>query len=278
MNEFISKYNDQISGVITGFDRLVFRGNLALNHEAGMKGYLWANGIAWKDYAQHVAEISQKVKLAGLAAVEAAHRPVRYLTSGQDSKEKLAREIARRDGITSGPVCAFTAVEPCLSWRVVGDRQTQRLLLVRSRRQCLFVYQYWIDPSFGWMSTRLQTWFPFALYVYMNGRERLARQMDQASLRYQRHDNCFSWIEDFARAQSLMDEQLKTDWRGALDACAARAHPLFGNCSRTIPCATTGPVSRANGPWTSSSAIRNNSGTCTPSSCIWAWSVSPVPT
>ena len=51
MNEFIAKYNDQISGVITGFDRLVLRGNLALNHEAGMKGYLWASGVAWKDYA-----------------------------------------------------------------------------------------------------------------------------------------------------------------------------------------------------------------------------------
>ena len=38
MNEFISKYSGQISGVIRGFDRLVFRGHLALNHEAGMKG------------------------------------------------------------------------------------------------------------------------------------------------------------------------------------------------------------------------------------------------
>jgi hypothetical protein len=37
MNDFISRYSDQISGVITGFDRLVFRGNLALNHETGMK-------------------------------------------------------------------------------------------------------------------------------------------------------------------------------------------------------------------------------------------------
>jgi hypothetical protein len=42
-----------ISVVITAFDRLVFRGNLGLNHEAGTKGYLWAKGIAWKDYAKH---------------------------------------------------------------------------------------------------------------------------------------------------------------------------------------------------------------------------------
>jgi len=235
MNEFISKYSSQIRGVITGFDRLVFRGNLALNHEAGMKGYLWTNGIAWKEYAQHVAEVSQRVKQASLASVEAGQRPIRYLPHSKDSKEELAREIARRDRITSGPVCAFTAVEPCFSWRVAGDRPTQKLKLVRARRQCLFVYHYWIDSVFGFMSARLQTWFPFALYVYMNGREWLARQMDQARLRYQRHDNCFSWIEDFARAQALMDQQLKTDWAGALDACAGRVHPLFPELFANYP-------------------------------------------
>ena len=234
MNEFISRYSDQISGVITGFDRLVFRGNLALNHEAGMKGYLWANGIAWKDYAQHVHEVSARVKQASLEPLRACQRPVQYLTS-KDSKEEMAREIARRDGITSGPVCAFTAVEPCFSWRIQGNRQTQKLELRRSMRQCLFVYQYWIDAVFGFMSARLQTWFPFALYIYMNGREWLARQMDRAGLRYRRHDNCFSWIEDFPRAQSLMDDQLKTDWTSALDVCAARAHPLFPELFANYP-------------------------------------------
>jgi hypothetical protein len=227
MNECTSRFRDQISGVISGFDRLAFRGNLALNHEAGMKGYLWANGIAWKDYAQHVADFSQHLKQAWLASVEACQRRIRYLASGKDSKEETACSIARQDGMTSGPVCAFTAVEPCLSWRVAGDRATKKLKLGRAMRQCLFLYQYWIDAVFGFMSVRLQTWFPFALYVYINGREWLARQMDQAGMRYQRHDNCFSWIEDFPRAQSLMQEQLKTDWSHALDGCAERVHPLF---------------------------------------------------
>lgn len=235
MNEFIAKYNDQISGVITGFDRLVFRGNLSLNHESGMKGYLWAKGIAWKDYARHVEEVSQQVKRASLASMEACKRPVQYLRGAKQSKEEMARAIARQDNITSGPICAFTAVEPCFSWRIAGNRQTQKLQLLRSMRQCLFVYHYWIDPVFGCMSARLQTWFPFAVYVYMNGREWLARQMDQAGLKYRRHDNCFSWIEDFAHAQSLMNEQLKTDWSGALDACALRVHPLFPELFANYP-------------------------------------------
>ena len=139
-------------------------------------------------------------------------------------------------------MCAFTAVEPCLSWRVSGNRQTQKLDLLRGMRQCLFVYHYWIDAVFGFMSARLQTWFPFALYIYRNGRAWLARQMDQAGLRYQRHDNCFPWIEDFPRAQALMDEQLKTDWTGALDACAARAHPLLAQLCANYPMQYGRPV------------------------------------
>jgi hypothetical protein len=227
MNEFISRYQAQLSGVLSGFDRLVFRGQLALNHEAGMKGYLWANGIAWKDYAAHVAEVSQHVKRASLASMEASQRPIRYLLHGKDSKEQMACSIARQDGISSRPVCAFTAVEPCFTWRVVGNRHTQKLQLQRATRQCLYVYHYWIDAVFGFMSARLQTWFPFAIYIYMNGREWLSRQMDAAGMRYRRHDNCFSWIEDFPRAQTLMDQQLKTDWVPALEACAQQVHPAF---------------------------------------------------
>jgi hypothetical protein len=235
MNEFISKFQQQLSGVICGFDRLVFRGNLSLIHEAGMKGYLWANQIAWKDYAEHVSTVSQRVKHASLAMLEAAQRPVQYLCRGQDSKEELARQIARRDGITSGPICGFTAVEPCVSWRVVGDRASHKLQLRKAMRQCLFVYHYWIDATFGFMSARLQTWFPFALYVYLNGREWLARQMDQAGMQYQRQDNCFPWIDDFMRAQALMDQQLKTDWSSALNGVASQVHPLFAELFTHYP-------------------------------------------
>ena len=123
-----------------------------------MKGYLWANGIAWKDYAQHVDEISARVKQASVEAMQACDRPVQYLSSGKESKEKMARAIAQRDGITSGPVCGFTAVEPCFSWRIQGNPETQKLELKCSLRQCLYVYHYWIDAALGFMSARLQTW------------------------------------------------------------------------------------------------------------------------
>lgn len=227
MNEFISRYREHLSGTLCGFDRLVFRGQLSLIHDAGMKGYLWANKIAWKDYSAHVAEVSKQVKEAALDVVRDCGRPVRYLTSARESKEGMARDLARQDAISQGTICAFSAVEPCLSWRIIGDHESKKLRLLRSMRQCLFVYHYWMDATFGFMSARLQTWFPFTLSVFMNGREWLARQMDQAGIAYRRADNCFPFIADFPRAQALMDQQLTTDWASALNACVRRIHPLF---------------------------------------------------
>ncbi len=78
MDEFISKYRDQISGVITGFDRLVFRGNLALNHEAGMKGYLFANGIRWKDYELHSGAGSTGTREIGMILGCKSSEALRY--------------------------------------------------------------------------------------------------------------------------------------------------------------------------------------------------------
>ena len=45
MNDFIARYQSQLSGVLAGFVRLVFRGQLPLNHTRGMKGYLWAHDL-----------------------------------------------------------------------------------------------------------------------------------------------------------------------------------------------------------------------------------------
>lgn len=235
MNDFIARYQDQLSGVLSGFDRLVFRGTLPLNHEAGMKGYLWAHGLGLKDFGEHAEQVSRRVKEASLATITAAGRPVKYLNSGQDDKQQLARSIAAADGISCGPVCALTAVELCSSYAVRGNRTERKIELQRSYRKCLFVYQYWMHPVFGLMSARLQTWFPFPLHVYLNGREWLARQMEQAGMRYRRRDNCFTWIEDFNRAQQLMAQQLRAQWVPLFDAVARSAHPVLAEMCQRYP-------------------------------------------
>jgi hypothetical protein len=111
----------------------------------------------------------------------------------------------------------------------------KKIKLERAWRKCLFVYQYWMHPVFGFMSARLQTWFPFPIHIYLNGREWLARQMDNAAIRYRRHDNCFTWIADFDRAQSLMNEQLAVNWSEQFGGVTDRVHPLFPEICKHYP-------------------------------------------
>lgn len=236
MNDFIRRYQDELSGSLSGFDRLVFRGGVWKDQITGMKGYLWAHGLGAKDFGTHAEQISQQMKEASLAPVLAAGRSVQYLNSGKEDKQQLALQIAARDGVVAGPICVLSAVELCRSYAIKRNPKTQRPELTLARRKCLFLYHYFIHPVFGFMSARLQTWFPFSLHLYMNGREWLARQMDQAGIGYRRHDNCFTWVEDVERAQTLLDEQLKTNWVQLFDPIAREVHPLlFSNMCVNYP-------------------------------------------
>jgi len=149
MNEFISKYESQIGGVISGFDRLVFRGNLrSLVHEGGMKNYLWHNQVLLKEFGRHAERTSQRLKAASVRETERLKRPVKYLPPSQD-KDAVARQIVAEQKIDSGPVCVIKSVEPCWSYEIYRSREEKKLRLVKRPRQCLFVYHYQIHPMFA---------------------------------------------------------------------------------------------------------------------------------
>ena len=95
MEQFIAKHQDDIAGVLSGFDRLVLRGTLrSIAYSQGMTQYLWNNHVLLKDFGSHVEQVSQRLKAASLAEANAVGRPVRYLASAEISKEDIARRIA----------------------------------------------------------------------------------------------------------------------------------------------------------------------------------------
>lgn len=236
MDEFTAKFTDQIAGMLSGFDRLVFRGTLRkIAYPFGMQGYLWANQVPMTGFGAHVQEVSGRVKAAALRCVQEAGRTVRYLQSSKDDKEEIARAIARKEKISEGPVCALTCVEPCWGFDVYRNRETKKLDLVQRSRKCLYVYQYWQHPLLGWLNARIETWFPFSIQICMNGRTWLARQMDQAGIQYQQQDNCFPWIADGGRAQQLMNTQLEANWSELLDGIARLLNPIHDEIFRRFP-------------------------------------------
>jgi hypothetical protein len=50
--------------------------------------------------------------------------------------------------------------------------------------------------------------------------------MDRQRFSYRRSDNKILWVEDWPRAQKLLNEQLQTNWSGTLDAYQQLVHPL----------------------------------------------------
>jgi hypothetical protein len=228
MEAFVQQHAASVTGTLSGWDRLRFRGTLRmLANAAGMFRFLCYTGHLLKDFGSYALGLSRQVRTASLAAAESAGRPVEHLASPSVSKEGRAREIARRDGVGEGLIGVLTAVEPCWSYDVRSNRASGHLELIHAYRKCQHLYHYLIHPAFGFMHVRLQTWLPFNLHVCVNGREWLARQMDAAGVAYRREGNCFTWVSDPHAAQPLLDGQVKFDWAKALGGLVPSSNPAL---------------------------------------------------
>jgi hypothetical protein len=237
MLPFLCKFAAVVRGVLSGFDRLFFCGTLRnLAHVRGLQHYLWAHRIPYKDFAAHSLEVTARLEEASLRQARQLGREIRYLNSAQHRKEDIARQIAARDHIRSGLIGVLRGVDPCMSLQINKDHRTGKLEIHYRQRKCLHLYHYQIHPVFGFLHARIQTWFPFRVYVCLNGREWLARQLDQAKLHYVRRDNTFTWLEDVAQAQALFDQQLQAHWPSLLGGPAEALNPAHAQIFAKYPC------------------------------------------
>lgn len=214
MKSFLQRHAPQVYGVLRGFDRVRFRGTFRqLAAVSGMMKMLSFSKVLLKDFGTFAQDATVRFRQGVEAVAERSGRPIQYLSRPEIDKEQLVDRIAKEQGSGTGGVLAIlSTVEVCNSFDIHRNREQRILELRAARRKCLHYYVYFQDPLFGRAQVRMQTWFPWNIHIVINGREWLARQMDDAGLRYQRRDNCFAWVEDFAAAQKLLDHQLRLDW------------------------------------------------------------------
>jgi hypothetical protein len=226
VTSFLRTVAGLVFGVLSGYDRLMFRGHLRrLSYPGGMHLYCNVNGIKLKDFKTHAQQQTERLIEASQAEAQRLGRPVEYLASPQIRKEDYARQIARRDGIRDGLIAVLRCVEPCWSFTLRGNGGTKKLEFRPEVRKCLHLYHYYQHPVFGFLYARVQTWLPYTIQIGLNGREWLTRQLDRAGLAYRRHDNCVTWVEDPGQAQRLLDEQLQAHWPTLLDEVRGRIQP-----------------------------------------------------
>lgn len=228
-------YRDRIMGAISGLDRIRFRGTLRLlANNSGLSKFMSFSRVLLKDFGGWAEHLTAMVRQSCQKQADKFGIERRYLNSSLIDKENLAREIAGRKGITDGPICMFGAVEPCIAPMVRGSRESKKLELKMGSRKCLFYYLYFDDPKYGFGHVRIQSWVPFNVFICLNGRHWLEKQLLRKGVGYIKEGNCFPWIEDVESAQVLLNKQLGTDWSQMLTRMALRSCPALSEVMQPL--------------------------------------------
>lgn len=227
MKAFVQRFGAKILGVLSGFDRIRFRGSLRLlSNVGGTSAWLNHKGVLLKDFMAFAEGMTKQLRKRTEAIAKQAGRPVVYLESFCN-KEELVRKIRDDQGVAdNGLIAVLSTLETCRSYDIYRNRATQHIDLRRRNRRALHYYFYFDDGKFGLTHVRLMTWFPFDTHIVINGRQWLANDMDKAGIGYLRRDNCFVSISDFQKAQKLADKHPRIRWTGQLQRLLQRVHPL----------------------------------------------------
>jgi hypothetical protein len=239
MDQFITKHEKSIVGVLSGWDRIRFRGTFrSLAVTKLMMSWLLDQHVLLKQFKTLALELTGTLKASLEQVAGAAGQSIKYVASSALSKEDLVRELIRREGIDQGLVCVLSCVEPCQSYDIYRDRQKKEIELVQRLRKCLHWYCYFLDSQLGLCHVRIQSWLPFTVHICVNGREWLCRSLETAGIAFRRSDNCLVHVANVPAAQQLLSQQPWANWQSLLNGLVQQACPAL----TTLP-GRDGPLS-----------------------------------
>ena len=228
-------YQDKIIGAIRGLDRIRFRGTLRLlANQRGMRKFMSFTHVLLKDFGSWAEELTTRIRQSCRTKADELGIETHYLRRPSIDKEAFVRELAASRGIKEGSICMLSAVEPCMAPMVKGNQRQKTLELVMAQRKCVFVYHYFDDPVFGFGHVRIQSWLPFTIFICLNGRHWLEKQLQKKGMDYIKDGNCFPWIEDIDTAQDLFNKQMETHWSQMLMKLALKSCPALAQVIRPL--------------------------------------------
>ena len=237
MDTLLNRFGGVVKGVITGFDRIVFKGMLRpIIFATGMQFFLSSRGVLNKDFKTFaMAQSKMIVESADEISIRLCGCSTTYIPSSNERKEAIARKRQRETGVTDGLIGVWSCVESCNTFRSTFNPAAAYPILSFEQSRCKHLYFYFDDPVYGFMSVRLQTWAPYEVQIALNGREWLRRSLDANNCGYILNGNKFLHIDDYDLAQKLLDEQLKTDFgamlSGFLPSVFPRMPEILGDLS-----------------------------------------------
>jgi hypothetical protein len=226
LSRFITKFTSLIIAVLSCFDRVIFKGHLALSAPRELEYFVdCVLKVRRSDFMKTLApQYSDRLIEHAQGWAREAGRTYEYRT-GQFRKDEWAQNLIRDQGISEGLVGILCTQETCPSFALVPG--PQRPEFVSRNRQQRVLYYYFLDPHFGLIHVRLQTWLPFTVQVYVNGHEWLAQQMVQKKLGFVQQHNAFTQLDDPVQAQRLADRFAELNWPKILNRWARQVNPLL---------------------------------------------------
>ncbi|MBX9679459.1 MAG: hypothetical protein K2X38_11905 [Gemmataceae bacterium] len=111
MKSFLSRFGSLVLFVLSGFDRLRFRGqSRLLNHASGVHSYLWQQRILHKNFPAHAQELTDSLVRQTERAAQEQGVPFLYLNSPEIDKEARALELARQHSLNASSADASSAL------------------------------------------------------------------------------------------------------------------------------------------------------------------------
>lgn len=226
--DILKLFEGKINGTLETFDRMIINGYLRQLHSFRLfLYYLIQKNILLKDFqsfaTKQTADLCHHIE----SYIQEQDCPLTYLNSGQTDKGELARQCFEKSPEKTGLVCAFSAVELCKTMTVAPNRLTKELEVTSRNTKCKHYYFYYNDEEFGWMFLKIQTWFPYNVQIYLNGREYLSRLLKAEGISYSMYNNSFSYLEDFKKAQELADGILNKKLSSSFDGMVKKINCLL---------------------------------------------------
>jgi hypothetical protein len=224
-NPFVVKFASSIIAVLGCFDRVIFKGHLPFGDEAHLNRFVdRVLGIPRKDFLPFLDGKSDELVAHAKGLAEQHSAPYLYL-QGRHRKEELVQQAIRDRRLEEGLVCVLCCQETCRTVKLLYGKQRPRLVFAYRPQRVL--YFYFLDPDFGLLYLRVQTWFPFTFQAYVNGHDWLARQLQQQGLGFVQHDNAFTQLDQPEQAQRLAERFPKLPWVKVLNRWARLVNPLL---------------------------------------------------
>jgi hypothetical protein len=228
MKTFLARFAPFIHFILSGFDRLRFRGESnILSNQRGVDAYLYRQRIRYVDFTDHCQQLTQTLCRQTDQLAEAQGVPVKHLNSPKIDKEATALEQADSQPCSApaGRIALITALESCFTYRLRKNSEG-RVYPVKQEGKCKHYYHYFQHPELGLCYVRVQTYFPFTIRVGMNGRQWLYQQLRNHQIDFQHHGNLLVRVADVPRAQQILDAQVHADYAKILSELVEPIQPL----------------------------------------------------